>query len=114
MNFIKKIRSKTKYDELINACFLRAASKDNMKNYEDAVCKVIGNLLIVLCFNNNGNTVSVRKDMFDDMLEAINSNEYRYSADRIFDVASLNTVSLITLELMKINPNDMDWRFREK
>jgi len=47
------------------------------------------------------NIVSVKKDMFEDMRNTLNSSEYKYSEDRIFDVAAMNTIGMMSIEMQK-------------
>ena len=114
MKFIKKIKAKRQYNEFISSCFLRAATKEEVNNYKNAMCKEIGSLLIVLCFNIGDNTVSVKKDMFEDMRNILNSSEYKYSEDRIFDVAAMNTVGMMSIEMQKKYPDSNEWPLKVK
>ena len=54
------MKAKSQYNGFISSCFLRAATKEELNNYRNAVCKEIGNLLIVLCFTMGDNIVSVK------------------------------------------------------
>lgn len=115
MSLIKKHKSKIQYNNFIIESFLRVTNKKKYKYYSQVVYKECGDLLFILCFKDtNGDTVNVNKELFDNMITNINSTEYKYSVDRIFDIAALTTVEMIGNELLKQFPNEKEIKFFSK
>ena len=108
MNLLRKYKAKKNYNRFINTSFLRVTNKQTYKNYDKVVYKECGDLLFILCFIDFGKTVNVNKQLFDDMITTINSQEYKYSCDRIFDVAALTTVAMLGDELIKQYPDETE------
>ena len=106
MGFFKKMKMKENYDLLILSTFLRI-EKDN-KDSSGYVHKKIDGLNIVLCMYENGNTVSINREKVDELLKSIDSSNYRYSLDRLFDTAALSTLSEISDRFIQLHPEAIE------
>lgn len=106
MGFFKKMKMKENYDLLILSTFLRI-EKDN-KDSSGYVHKKIDGLNIVLCMYENGNTVSINREKVDELLKSIDSSNYRYSLDRLFDTAALSTLSEISDRFLQLHPEAIE------